>query len=62
MLRSLSGACFGIILLPCEAGSFPFIEDVVDEIFAERGVDIGCLRFVGAGLDCDVLNVVSGII
>lgn len=56
MLRSLPRARFGVILLPREARPFPFVEDVFDEVFAEGGVDVGGLRLVGAGLDCDVLN------
>lgn len=56
MLRSLPRARFGIILLPGEAGPFPFLEDVLDEVVAEGGVDGGGLGFVGAGLGCDVLR------
>lgn len=61
MLRSLPRACFRVILLPRKARLLPFIEDVFDEIIAERGVDVRGLRFVGAGLACDVLHVVSVI-
>ena len=61
MLRSLSSTRFGIILLPREARSFPFVEDVFNKISPERGVDVGGLRFVVAGLDCDVLHIISGI-
>ena len=56
MLRSLPSARFGVILLPRKARSFPLIEDVFDEVDAKGGVDIGGLGFVGAGLDCDVLD------
>lgn len=62
MLRSLPLPCFRIILLPREACSFPFIEDIFDEVLAKRRVDFGGLRFVGARLRCDVLDVVSGLL
>ena len=62
MLRSLSGARLRIILFPREACSFPSIEDVVHEIFPKSGIYLGSLRFVRAGLDCDVLDLVSGIL
>ncbi len=58
MLRPLSRTSLGIILLPREACPFPFVEDIVDEVFAERGVDFGCLRFVRAGLRCNILMIV----
>lgn len=62
VLRSLPRARFGVVLLPGEACSFPLVEDVFDEVFPEGGVDAGGLRFVGARLDRDVLDDVSGII
>ena len=61
MLRSLSSPRFRIILLPREARSFPFIKHVLHEIFAERAVDVGGLRFVGTGLGCNVLDIVSNM-
>ena len=62
MLRSLASARFRVILLPREARSFPFVEDVFDKIFPERGVNVDGLRFVVARLNCDVLHIVSGIL
>lgn len=62
MLRSLSGARFGIILLPREARSLPLVEDVVDEVFSERGVNSGGSGFVGARSDCDVLDDVNRLL
>ena len=62
MLRSLSSARLGVILLPREARLFPLIEDVIHEVFPESGVDSGGLRFVRAGLGCNVLDFVSGIL
>lgn len=59
MLRSLPRARFRVILLPREARSFPFVEDVFDEVFPKGIVDAGGLGFMGAGLDCDVLDSVS---
>lgn len=59
MLRALSGARLGIILLPRETRSFPLVVDIFHEVFAESGVDVGGLRFVGPALGCDVLFVVS---
>lgn len=56
MLRSLPRARFRVILLPREARSFPFVEDVFDKVFAKGGVDFGGLGFVGPRLDCDVLD------
>ena len=56
MLRSLSSACLGVILLPGEARLFPLIEDVVHKIFPESDVDFGGLRFVWSRLGCDVLD------
>lgn len=61
MLRSLPSARFRVILLPREARPLPFIEDVFDEVLAKGGVDFGCLGLVRAGLDCDVLGIVSGM-
>lgn len=60
MLRSLPRARFRIILLPRKSRPLPFVEDVFDEVFAERSVDVGGLRFVRSGLPCDVLDIVSG--
>lgn len=48
MLRSLSLARFGIILFPCEPCPFPFLEDVLYKVSAERGVELGCPLLVWA--------------
>ena len=58
MLCPLSSACFRVVLLPCEACSFPFVEDVFYKVFAQGGVDFRGLGFVLAGLGCDVLGVI----
>ena len=49
VLRALPGAGLRIILFPREAGTLPLVEDVVDEVFAETGVDLSGLRLMGTG-------------
>ena len=48
MLRSLAMPCLGVVLLPCEACSFPIVEDVFYKILAEIGIEFNCAGFVGA--------------
>ena len=62
MLRSLSSASLRVVLLPCEARAFPFVEDVVDEVLAEGGVDVCGLRFMRARLSSNILLVVRPIL
>ena len=62
MLRALSRACLGIVLLPRKPRAFPFVEDDIDEVFAEGVVDLGGLGFVGARLVGDVLVTVSRVL
>ena len=62
MLRPLSGARFGIVLLPREPRAFPFIEDIFHEIFAERGVNVSGSSFLWARLDGDILHGISTLL
>ena len=55
MLCSLPLARLRVILLPREAGTLPFLEDVFDQIFTEGGVDFCSLSFVWPWLGGDVL-------
>ena len=56
MLRSLAGAGLGVILLPRKASAFPIIEDVFDEVLAQRGVELRCAGFMGTAGLCYVLG------
>ena len=55
MLRPLPRPRLGIILLPRETRTFPFVEDVVYEIFPEGGVDFCGVEFLRTGVGGDVL-------
>ena len=57
MLRALSLAGLGIVLFPCEARAFPIVEDDIDKILAESGVEFRGFGFMwGVGGLGDVLR------
>lgn len=59
MLRSLTSTSVWIILLPCKTSLLPLLKDILNKILPQRGVNLACLRSVGAGLRCDILWKVS---
>lgn len=49
MLGPLALAGFGVVLLPREASTLPFVEDGAHEVGAERGVQLCCSGLVRGG-------------
>lgn len=60
VLGALTLACLRVVLLPCETSLLPALEDGVDKVLAQTGVEVLGLGLVGTGLGCDVLKVGEG--
>lgn len=56
MLGALTLACLRVILLPGKTRLFPLLEDVLNDILAQFGVDLGCLRSVRTWGNCNILE------
>lgn len=56
VLGALTLARLRVVLLPCETRLLPALENGVDQILTESGVEVLGLGLVGAGLGCDVLK------
>lgn len=48
MLRPLSRACLGIVLLPRKPGALPLVEDVGDKVYPQARVHVSSLLLVPA--------------
>lgn len=60
VLGALTLTRLRVVLLPCETRLLPALEDGVDKILTQSGVEVLGLGLVGAGLGCDILSKWKG--
>lgn len=56
VLGALTLARLRVVLLPCETRLLPALEDGVDKVLTQSGVEVLSLGLVGPGLGCDILS------
>lgn len=55
VLSALALAGLRVVLLPCEACRLPALENSVDKVLAQSGVEVLGFGLVGSRLGCDIL-------
>jgi hypothetical protein len=56
VLGPLSASGFGVILLPGKSGLLPLLEDILNQVLAQVGIQLTSLFLVRAGNDRNILK------